>query len=58
MMLGTSPANRLLTSGAILNHDMSSVDYIWIGGAVLKEDTQKALQQLLPATRILQAYGK
>lgn len=55
--MGTSPTNRLLTSGEISRHDLSSIECILIGGAVLKEESQKTLQQLLPSAQIIQLYG-
>ncbi|KAF7988449.1 hypothetical protein HCN44_001022 [Aphidius gifuensis] len=57
ILMGTSPTNRLLTSGEITKHDLSSIEYIWIGGAVLKEESQKTLQKLLPSAQIIQLYG-
>ena len=58
MMLGTSGAFRLQKYPEIEKYDISSLKFIVIGGAVLKESTQKALVETFPTVAIFQAYGK
>ncbi|XP_043285765.1 uncharacterized protein [Venturia canescens] len=57
MLMGTSMAFRLQKSPAIVKYDSSSLKFIYIGGAVCKDEIQKAMARSFPHTNILQAYG-
>ncbi|XP_057332936.1 luciferin 4-monooxygenase-like isoform X2 [Microplitis mediator] len=57
LLMGTSMANRLLKSGSITKHNVTSVLSLLIGGAPLKEETQAELRKAFPNALVLQAYG-
>ncbi|KAF7988087.1 hypothetical protein HCN44_007581 [Aphidius gifuensis] len=57
ILLGTSLANRLVTSGEMSKYDMSSIKYLWITGSMFKEETQRKIQKLIPSAHIFQRYG-
>ena len=57
MMLSTSMANRFARYNGLHNYDLSSVEFILVGGAAMKRESQDMLKKQLPNTLIVQAYG-
>lgn len=50
-------ANRLTAKGSPSRYDVSSVVQISIGGAAVKEQTQKALKRVFTNASVRQVYG-
>lgn len=57
MLLGPSAAVRLQRTPAIRNYNLTSLKYLYVGGAVMTEKVQKSLSETFPHTSILQLYG-
>ncbi|XP_076248734.1 luciferin 4-monooxygenase [Calliopsis andreniformis] len=57
LMLGTSMANRFARYTDLKNYDLSSLKYMLIGGASMKQESEKVLRKSVPNTSIVQAYG-
>ncbi|KZC12085.1 Luciferin 4-monooxygenase [Dufourea novaeangliae] len=57
LMLSTSMANRFVRYNGLHNYDLSSLSLLLVGGATLKQESQDALNEHLPHTTVLQAYG-
>ncbi|XP_032691423.1 4-coumarate--CoA ligase 1-like [Odontomachus brunneus] len=57
LFISTSMTNRFLKAGHVKNYSLSSLKIIFCGGAILKMESQKELQRVLPHVEVLQAYG-
>ncbi len=58
-LLPTSPTflNLMLVSGAIPNHDLSSLKMVTYGTEVMPETTLQRFHEILPEVKLLQTYG-
>lgn len=57
LMLSTSMANRLARYSHLHDYDLSSLKFLFTGGATMKQESQDLLKNNFSTTCVMQAYG-
>lgn len=55
--MGTGTADRMSKTSFINSLDYSSVKFVCVGGAVVKKNVTKFIQNIFPNGKIQQSYG-